>query len=87
MPQGKREALLRGKEELCHGLTRSSSHEDENDITMLNISKMTRPVSDTLISQSFTMSGLTAQDYGVKLKVALLPSFLPTAFDVPSPSS
>lgn len=54
---------------------------------MLNISKMTRPVSDTLISQSFTMSGLTAQDYGVKLKVVLLPSFLPTAFDVPSPSS
>lgn len=86
VPQGKREALLRGKEELYHGLTRTSSHNGENNITMLNISKMTRPGSETSILQSFTMPGLTAQDYGVKLKGALLPSFLPSVFDVPSTS-
>lgn len=72
MPQGKREALLRGKEELCRGLTRSSSHKGENNITMLNISKMTKPVSDTSISQSFTMPGLTA--HGLWCKAEGCPS-------------
>lgn len=78
----KREALLRGREELCHGLTRKSSHKGENNITVLNISKMTRPGSETWIWQSCTMPGLIAQDYDVK--VSLLPNLLPNAFDVPS---
>lgn len=76
---------MRSKEELCHSLTRTSSHKGENSITMLNISKMTRPGSETSISQSFTMPGLIAQDYDVK--VALLPRLLPNSFDVPSTSS